>query len=573
MMRSLSTILAAFGMIGSLACGAKIQVQMVTVGDPGNAPDTAIMNDGTTGYGSVDYIFNIGKFDITQAQYAAFLDAKGATDTYGLYSQSAGTDTQNGIVRSGSPGSYTYSVSPTYATLPAVDVSLYDAIRFVNWLTNGQGNRDTETGSYTLTNPTYYASLGYTEWTVTVPSAAQRAAWSTSSTVHYLVPSEDEFYKVAYYKGGGTNAGYWSYPTQTNSSPISEPPPGASNSMNVASPITGFALTHSTINDPSQVYSTEVGAYSLALGAYGTLDQGGDVRQWTDTYTVPKPPEITATGNDYVIRGSSWFDVESASSFRLQNDADLQDSLTGFRITSVGGVPEPSSGALLIVAVAMAILVWAASRFIHSPRAVLGKLTPFLTVDKTRSLANAIPRNVDTSLFGRTRGFLPNRSLHFEALELRALLNGAALPQPAMPYFDPMRYFNPATGQPYPAGTVPAGDTSPSGLLPAQIQNAYGFNQIPGISYNQNGGNAGLGQTIAILASGYDIRVSGEDVRGPADAIANGIRDRLLHAVAAGSKVPARPVFSPEKRGHLGSRPGPPTLELQHRFDHEQTLR
>ena len=35
----------------------------------------------------------------------------------------------------------------------------------------------------------------------------------------YFIPSENEWYKAAYYKGGGTNAGYWTYPTQSNTAP------------------------------------------------------------------------------------------------------------------------------------------------------------------------------------------------------------------------------------------------------------------------------------------------------------------------------------------------------------------
>jgi hypothetical protein len=35
----------------------------------------------------------------------------------------------------------------------------------------------------------------------------------------YFIPSENEWYKAAYYKGGGTNAGYWLYPTQSNTVP------------------------------------------------------------------------------------------------------------------------------------------------------------------------------------------------------------------------------------------------------------------------------------------------------------------------------------------------------------------
>ena len=33
---------------------------------------------------------------------------------------------------------------------PVNNVSLYDTLRFANWLNNGQGAGDTETGAYTL---------------------------------------------------------------------------------------------------------------------------------------------------------------------------------------------------------------------------------------------------------------------------------------------------------------------------------------------------------------------------------------------------------------------------------------
>ena len=63
-------------------------LQLVTVGDPGNAADTAVMArewHDTTGYGSVPYVYNIGKYDVTVGQYCQFLNAVAKTDTYGLY--------------------------------------------------------------------------------------------------------------------------------------------------------------------------------------------------------------------------------------------------------------------------------------------------------------------------------------------------------------------------------------------------------------------------------------------------------------------------------------------------------
>ena len=61
------------------------------------------------------------------------------------------SNSEGAISRSGS-GPYSYSVRPGYANKPVVNVSWYDAVRFVNWLQSGEGNGDTESGTYTIAN-------------------------------------------------------------------------------------------------------------------------------------------------------------------------------------------------------------------------------------------------------------------------------------------------------------------------------------------------------------------------------------------------------------------------------------
>ena len=85
-----------------------------------------------------------------------------------------------GITRAGSPDSYTYSVMPGRGNMPVNCVSFWDACRFANWLHNGQGAGDTETGAYSLTDTPVTRNTGW-QWAVT---------------------SEDEWYKAAYYDGG-----------------------------------------------------------------------------------------------------------------------------------------------------------------------------------------------------------------------------------------------------------------------------------------------------------------------------------------------------------------------------------
>jgi hypothetical protein len=90
-------------------------LEFVTVGDPGNAPDTAIMwATHSTGYGSVAYIYQIGKYDVTLGQYCQFLNAVATvSDTCGLYNSdmtNGGGWFRFGITQNGDPGSYSYSL-------------------------------------------------------------------------------------------------------------------------------------------------------------------------------------------------------------------------------------------------------------------------------------------------------------------------------------------------------------------------------------------------------------------------------------------------------------------------------
>src|SRR5262249_4569615 len=123
-----------------------ITIPTVPIGNPGNPADTRYPDYfHPNGAGAVGYPFLMAKTEITNAQYTACLNAVAASDPYGLYSDSMGSDTYGGIVRSGSSGSYIYAVKApalsgayTYANKPVVYVNFGDAMRFANWLHNGQ---------------------------------------------------------------------------------------------------------------------------------------------------------------------------------------------------------------------------------------------------------------------------------------------------------------------------------------------------------------------------------------------------------------------------------------------------
>ena len=134
---------------------AKYFADWTLVGDPGNACDP--QSQGC--FGSVGTHYNIGTYEVTNAQYAEFLNAMAATDPLGLYNTNMGSGF-GGITQSGSSGSYTYSAIAGREDMPVNYVSFYDALRFANWLNNGQPNGARrraarhEDGAYTFSRAT-----------------------------------------------------------------------------------------------------------------------------------------------------------------------------------------------------------------------------------------------------------------------------------------------------------------------------------------------------------------------------------------------------------------------------------
>ncbi len=231
--------------------GGPISISVMPVGDIGNAADGSL-------YGAVGYKYNIGTYDVTLTQYTAFLNAVAATDPNNLYNPNMATDPNvAGISRIGSSGSYTYALIGS-GQRPVTYVSFYDAFRFCNWLTNGQGSGGTETGVYTLLGSTSVAA-----------TPTDHSALVGAGTTKYFIPTRNEWYKAAYYKGGNSNAGYWGYPFKSDSAPLPSPPPGGSNSANY-----GAALTGGNFN-LNQNYLSDVGAYTTSSSPYGLFDMGG----------------------------------------------------------------------------------------------------------------------------------------------------------------------------------------------------------------------------------------------------------------------------------------------------------
>jgi formylglycine-generating enzyme required for sulfatase activity len=341
---------AAVGLAASATMGraGTVSIDLVPVGDVMNIADSR------TGYGAVAYPYSIGKYDVTMGQYAAFLNAVAANgDPYGLYSASMATATPTyGITQTSTSAGFVYAAKGNSANVPVTYVNWGSAARFVNWLANNEptgpeGPGTTETGTYALNGSTGSAAL---------------MAVTRSSTATWVLPTVDEWYKAAYYKSGGTSAGYWTYPTQCDSIPSNLLSLTGTNNANF------FDYINNRFTDATNRL-TLVGAFALSPGPYGTFDQGGDVWQWDET-------AVGGVSRDQ--RGGSFAGTSFGLSAQGYNDPSplVSDSTVGFRIAKVGtSVPEPSAVAILF-AVALVLAIRGSISIPRTTRENAAQLTP-----------------------------------------------------------------------------------------------------------------------------------------------------------------------------------------------------
>ncbi len=283
-------------------------LEFVPVGDPVNPPNSR-------GMGAVPYPFRMGRYEVTTAQYVEFLQAKAKADPDGglwnndMDKSRSGQGPRCEIRRSGEKGQFQHAIEPGFANRPVTHVSFLDACRFCNWLHNGQGEGDTETGAYTLS--------GY--------SGTDGRRIRRNPEARFFVPNDDEWCKAAYFdphKPGGP--GYWRYPTRSDTKPGRDP--ASSNAAN------WFDRTHF---DPVH-YFAEAGSFSNAPSTYGTFDQGGNVYEWTEGLN---PPFLRALRGGAFDSDDAGLDADTPNPV-FSSISDVPD--VGFRIAaSVAGVSMP----------------------------------------------------------------------------------------------------------------------------------------------------------------------------------------------------------------------------------------
>jgi formylglycine-generating enzyme len=336
-------------LLAAICCTSPVgaaTIDTVPIGNPGNAGE--VQPQGT--FGAVGYNYRIGRTEVTNAQYVEFLNGVDPTgaNTLALWNSFMSSKVGGGInFNGGAANGSKYEIKPGRDNNPVVYVSWYDSIRFANWMHNGQGGGDTETGAYTLLGGTPTPSNG--------PSVTRNAG------AQWWLPSENEWYKAAYHKNDGATGNYWDYPTSTDAAPFSDQPPGSSAPTqsktgnfywydSIANGYDdGYAVTGSpTLFISSQNYLTDVGAYTFSDSAYGTFDQGGNVWEWN---------EAVIPASFRGLRGGSFggvtFDLLASNRGIVDLPPAYEDVIIGFRVARI---PEPTT--MLLGALGMVAVLW-----------------------------------------------------------------------------------------------------------------------------------------------------------------------------------------------------------------------
>jgi formylglycine-generating enzyme required for sulfatase activity len=245
------------------------------------------------------------------------------------------------ILREGDEGNYTYRVLEGRENRPVLFVAAVDAMRMANWLNNGaQQDGDTENGSYTFT--------GYD----TVSKRNANARW--------VLPSDDEWYKAAYYdptKNG--TGGFWQYSPRTDdpNKMLAELPPGGP-----------FSANFNSIPGTDGNGTTDVGAYTAAASFYGTFDQSGLSWEWNEPLD-PTTKRASRRG------GSQGNNVARIAAGAIADNAITKGGASAnqsFRLALVTPSPAPVPAVLTVtrVSATQVRVTWTGSGVLQSTTAI-----------------------------------------------------------------------------------------------------------------------------------------------------------------------------------------------------------
>jgi formylglycine-generating enzyme required for sulfatase activity len=290
---------------------------------PGTDPPTD--GDRAVGRGRVSYEYNIGKFEVTTAQWVEFFNAAFDRPSNDLLPHLRPPDGGHWGAQSATPntpGARRWDVIAGQDLHPVGDISWRMAAMYCNWLHNGK-NTDRSAflnGAYDVSTFGFADPFGFSDQFTQHPDAK------------YWIPTWDEWLKAAHFdpnkdNGDGTTGGWWLYSTSSDTAPIYGRPESG-----------GQANAGSFVPDP---FNIPLGAYPGVTSPWGLLDTAGGTQEWTEEISFTAGLFPTARRYD----GSGWAtpqpDFGDHISYVSADFPSLATFELGFRIASA--VPAPMS--------------------------------------------------------------------------------------------------------------------------------------------------------------------------------------------------------------------------------------
>ncbi|WFB35815.1 SUMF1/EgtB/PvdO family nonheme iron enzyme [Kiritimatiellota bacterium B12222] len=285
--------------------GNAFTMDFVEIGNPGNPDDS-----GTTGlyhssYGNVANTFRMGTYEVSEDM----INKANALGGLGITHNSRGADK------------------------PASSISWNEAARFVNWLNVSNGHSAAYKFADQPGDGGYSANTNIELWQ-SGDAGYDASNLYRNANAMYFLPSEDEWYKAAYYGGSGTT--YSDYTTGGDSAPD-----GIDSS--------GDSDFDAVIDDGyNQGGPNDITNAGDAASFYGTFGQGGNIWEWHESAGNGYNGVFGPTSENRAYRGGNWLSSEFSlrSSTRYDYAPTSENSAIGFRVASI---PEPSAVLMLIL--------------------------------------------------------------------------------------------------------------------------------------------------------------------------------------------------------------------------------
>ena len=258
-------------------------IEWVTIEQAGNLGDTA-----HDGYGGVTVNYRISKFVIRES-----------------YIDDYNADPANA-------GALQITLDERGDDKPATKISWNEAARYVNWLNDIEGEQEA-----------YKFDTGGANDNISVWDSAD--AWQIGGEnlyrhkdTKYFLPSEDEWYKAAYYNGQANV--YYNYPTGSDTAPVG--------TLGGTAP--GTAVYDDGIVSPTGPADvTNAGG----LSPYETMGQGGNTYEWNESAL---DGDNSLATESRARRGGSWDSTSTnlQSSYRNDNIPSGENDNRGFRVAA-----------------------------------------------------------------------------------------------------------------------------------------------------------------------------------------------------------------------------------------------